>query len=380
MLTGLGQAIAYVDKEDSGILISPSYLKENDFKIGTYLKKIIKEQLGDKPVGLVTFDPDDLENIFFEVDPFFNYLKNSTLNINTGVSLNKIDAKYWTWWRDYSPHAYVELLLSSLKFRNLNAKEKEQEAWDDYYFNKFSTNSVRNTLNLVNSNIKKIGGNSFIPHETTKKELLKKIQGEKLGPKVTLKYGSVTNQSTALSYLYDRSANKNIKENHYRNYKKNHVNTLNTLGLWDENNEITNFGSSLINVYINNKSQWSKELDNEFLLMILIKGKYRQLIKDILEFQKNNLPDNNIKSSGDLRKALEEYFKDKGFVKSNPNRKTSGSREYLTEELQLLKTFKLVLNHGLNKNIPFDHKVGYVFDEILLDKLTEEYYEKYGDL
>ena len=66
ILTGLGQTIAYLrDKQNSAsVLVIPKVLDTDDFKIGTFMKKIFDEQIyGKLPIALYSFENFDPTNV-----------------------------------------------------------------------------------------------------------------------------------------------------------------------------------------------------------------------------------------------------------------------------------------------------------------------------
>ena len=107
---------------------------------------------------------------------------------------------------------------------------------------------------------------------------------------------------------------------------------------------------------------------------MLIKGRWRNLVLDIEEFQKENLPNNNYASNVELREHLQEYFKSRGYVKTNINRSVTQKRKWLQAELQLLNKL------GLRKlDEEKSKKVGFVFDFNKINKFSEAYYKEYKD-
>ena len=73
---------------------------------------------------------------------------------------------------------------------------------------------------------------------------------------------------------------------------------------------------------------------------------------------------------------LYKYFDDRGYIKKNPGRSSSGSRKFLTSELQIW--FKLGLKTKFkNQTRHFDQKKGYDFDFKKIEKLTSDFYREY---
>ena len=104
ILTGLGQAIAYLNNNNN----SASYLmcpdKVENFEMGKFMQNIFTKIIYKKlPIGLITFDPNNLKNIKLRCN-IANIFKIQKIT-ERGVNRN-----YWAAYRDSYPHANLFLL------------------------------------------------------------------------------------------------------------------------------------------------------------------------------------------------------------------------------------------------------------------------------
>ena len=77
----------------------------------------------------------------------------------------------------------------------------------------------------------------------------------------------------------------------------------------------------------------------------------------------------------DYLKFLYNELDKKGHISKNPNRKTSGSRRFLTAERQLWGKLDLIKKNGSRYFFPGK---GYIFNKERIMKLISEFYKNYG--
>ena len=106
--------------------------------------------------------------------------------------------------------------------------------------------------------------------------------------------------------------------------------------------------------------------------VLLVEGKHHNLIEEIKEITNKNFDD----EPAYLDHIFNEMDK-RGHVAKNPERKTSGTRRYLTAEKQLWGRFGLIKKNG---NTYFNKNIGYVFENKRIDELVKKYYINYGDV
>ena len=71
-------------------------------------------------------------------------------------------------------------------------------------------------------------------------------------------------------------------------------------------------------------------------------------------------------------------MKKRGHVATNPNRKTSGTRDYLRSEKQLWARMGLIKKTTSNRY--FFQDEGYIFNNSKIEKLVDNFYKNYGDV
>ena len=63
LLTGIGQCVAYLNKNGAAYLVAPNTVSDNA-NIGDYLEETFKKNIFDKlPIGLVTYNGYDFNNL-----------------------------------------------------------------------------------------------------------------------------------------------------------------------------------------------------------------------------------------------------------------------------------------------------------------------------
>ena len=361
MMTGLGQSIAYLNKSDASYLVSPSRLSEDlDFDLEIYLKEIfLKFIKGKLPIGLIIYDGENIDNIRLSVEIDSILYSKSDLKLLSGQKGS--DQPYWAFWRDYSVDAFYKLALSSSNIKS--KKNRSDKVYDEFYFNYFATPDVIETLNPISTDILKPDMKTkMIPFETKKKELKSEV------------LSGLKSQTEAKEYFYKKCLSKNETDNLYRDYKKNLFSTMKHLNLWDENFCLTNLGIRFVE-RCQLKANDAVTLKQEFAQILLVEGKHDTLIEDIINYTENadltNIDDSKYKEN------LRDFFETSGFIKRNPNRSTSGSRKFLTEQLQLWNHLDLKEKVG---NRHFIQNKGYVFNIKLIESLVSKFYENYGDV
>ena len=354
ILTGLGQAIAYLNKNNNSAsyLICPN--KVENFEIGSFMENLFKKKIFEKlPIGLITFDPKNLQKIKIRCNIANSFGIQKTIERN-------INRNYWAAYRDSYPYATYYLLNISNNLNPLIAN-RSKVIWDNFYDNYLGINNAKKTLSLVNSKIRKWDGGFQILLESKKRKLQKQIDEGAISIKNALE---IVNKDTA----------KNVTDNNYQDLKKNHFNFINHLKLWDHDSKnLTNLGLTFAN-----RVKEGKNINQEIAKVLLISGKHRELIETIEKFYKNQRKYNKkiYSNENELREDLYKYFDDRGYIKKNPGRSSSGSRKFLTSELQIW--FKLGLKTKFkNQTRHFDQKKGYGFDFKKIEKLTSDFYREY---
>lgn len=360
IMTGVGQAIAYLNKSHASILVCSS--KVEDFDIGDYLKKTFKKFIyGKLPIALFTYDGEKLENLKLLVD-----IEPSLYNaeIISKMPFRGSGNPYFAFWRDLPIDGFYKLAKSSIDISSNN--ERSEKVWDEFFFKYYAPPETLSTLEDINSRIYfEDMERKMVPFSSRKRTLRSEVKEEK----ITLKQ--------ALKKLEDHGWSKEVTDNNYRDYKKNHFNFMNHNNLWDEDFNLTPLGQRFVERYEANIN-FPKKLVDEMAQILLVEGKHHNLIEEIKEITSENASEDSL---DDEEKYLENIYtemKKRGHVATNPNRKTSGTRDYLRSEKQLWARMGLIKKTTSNRY--FFQDEGYIFNNSKIEKLVENFYKNYGDV
>ena len=388
VLTGLGQAIAYLNSADASYLICPSMI--DDFNMESFLKDTFKKSIIDKlPVGLIVFDGG------------FNEYKNIRLSVDISEKLrctNQIlkngEVSPWAIWRDNPTLGIVRLIESC----SIQANKSIDERWA-YFFNQYyAPAKVRNTFDLVSNDLYMFDPDGkyqipFSTHKITIKnyfdekltyediEKLPRYQGQKGANRLHYLEGIPKNKPLSetdyLKLLANHCWEPNVKENLYQNYKKNYKNFIVHLNLCDLELKPTKLGERFVErclKSINTSTDiyyQSQHINNELAQILLVSGKHHDLIIDLLDAQLA------IPETDELETVLEKfvrYFDAKGFLPRNANRKITGERKFLQAEKQIWGHLNLINKTSSTK----DNLLHFEMNKI--NKLVDDFYENYGDV
>lgn len=355
VMTGLGQAIAYLNKSHASILVCSSVV--DDFKMGDYLIKTFNKFIyGKLPIALFTYDGENLENLKLAVDFDPNLFDKNKIN---QIPFKGSGLPYFAFWRDLPIDGIYKLCKSA---NDVSLKtNRSEEVWDEFFYKYYAPSECLGTLNDIESNIYfEDMKTKMIPFSTRKKNLRIEVSNKKITEK------------EALKILEKKSWSKEETDNNYRDYKKNFFNFMNHNNLWDENFYLTPLGSRFLERYEKNIKS-PQVLIDEMSQILLVEGKHHNLIEEIKEISNKNFND----ETAYLEHIFNEMDK-RGHVAKNPERKTSGARKYLTAEKQLWGRLDLIKKNSSNRY--FFNKDGYVFNNKRIDKLVKDYYLNYGDV
>jgi len=381
ILTGLGQAIAYLNAADASYLICPSRI--DGFDMEDFLKQTFDRSVKGKiPVGLIVFDGhfNEYKNIRLSVDISEN-LK------STNIKLQQSKVAPWAIWRDNPAIGIVRLVESGA----IDELKTGADRWA-YFFNTFYAPDKVKSLDVVENDLYIFSPDKYHTPFSTHKKRIKQYLGEKLTyqdilkrykeKKYRLHYldGISTTgelkESDYMRLLANHSWNPEIKENIFQNYKKNYKNFVVHTNLVDNEFKATPQGARFVerckNIIdsVKDISVQSKKINDELAQIILVPGKHYDLILDI------NLAQDSIKRNLTGKEVLESYvkfFDKKGFLPRNINRKTSGDRGFLQSEKQIWKHLGF-LEAELTANNYFR------FDMTRIEGLIDDYFDNYGDV
>ncbi len=349
MMTGLGQAIAYLRKANASYLVSPSRI--DDFDMENFLRSTFETFIkGKLPVGLIIYDGEDLSNIRLSCD--IEDAPNAQRR-----ELQLTDEPYWCWWRDTPPDLILKLGLSAQD--TITQTDRSKEVWNHFWDNYYAIPDTRTSLKNVESNVFNFDlMTKMIPFESLKRKLRQDLELNKI------------NINDALEILKIKGWGQGYTENNYQNYKKNFTITMDHINFWDENKELTPLGQKFVDrnkYHINN-------LVDEFAQIMLVEGKHENLIIDIENISKGL---NSITDQNDYLQDIHDHLDKLGYIAKNPNRTTSGTRKFLVAEKQLWGHFSILKKNG---NTYFHPGVGFVFDHQRINHLVELFYKNYSDV
>ena len=352
MMTGLGQAIAYLKKAHGSYLVSPSEIE--DFNMETFLLETFNEFIeGKLPVGLIIYDGINLENIRIICDIHPSFAEQTR-------ELTLTKEPYWCWWRDSPPDLSFKLGLSALAVSSKQNRSKL--VWDHFWDNYFALPSTRSTVENIDSDVFTFDmATKMIPFETLKKDLRAKLESNQ-----------VTN-TAALNELKIKGWGQGYLENNYQNFKKNFTIFMDHINFWDENKSLTPLGLRFIERYTACGNDSSKIID-EFAQILLVEGKHDSLISDLETISEGmGVIRGNFSYNKDLYDALDK----KGYIAKNPNRTSSGARKPFQSEKQLWGHLKIIKKNG---NTYFFENKGFIFDKVRIEFLVTEFYKNYADV
>ncbi len=360
IMTGVGQAIAYLNKSHASILVCSSKVEE--FNIGNYLKETFNKFIyGKLPIALFTYDGENLENLrlLVDIDPKL-YVEEKISKITFRGS----GLPYFAFWRDLPVDGFYKLTKSAQDIKL--PENRSENVWDEFFYKYYAPEKSLRTLEEIKSNIFfEDMRTKMIPFSSRKRDLRSKVDE------------GIISLKNALKQLKDYGWSKEVTDNNYRDYKKNHFNFMNHNNLWDENYYLTPLGKRFLERY-ESKIDSPQKLIDEMAQILLVEGKHHNLIEEIKEITQDDNINKNLESEEEYLKNIYEEMKKRGHVATNPNRKISNSRKYLQSEKQLWGRMGLVKKTSSNRY--FFQNEGYVFLNNRIDKLVENFYKNYGDV
>jgi hypothetical protein len=336
ILTGLGQAISYLDFSSMSYLAIPETIVDN-FNIKEYMCNLFENRgINSKfPIGLVVYkndNPLDLE-IVKEID---NDLNPRTMTDNRNVG------SYWATYKDSNPHTIW--LLLDIAYNLDERTDRKDKIWEEFFDNYYCPKNKKYNGEECVSNVNHWNegfGKGF-------SETFKPLKDDFKDNRITL--GQLTQE------IDNIIGKNNTGDSLYKSYSKNRMPLLAHLGLWDEQYYLTESGYDLHKtgkIYGPNSNVFKDKLAK----IILIEGKHLDLILDI----ENSTRNKNFNSVGDAKKEVTDQLEDKGLIKRNPNRSPdpNNAKDDFESEFQLWNKVGFVLKQGRsfyikNKGFNFD--------------------------
>lgn len=276
-LTGLGQALAYLQKHTYSGLIVPRVCEDN-FRISDFIKDTLtSDEFRDVPISLIAYDQSTInKDVGKSIELMKGISSIRTSRIKTTSSNNRT---YWCWWRDASNYEMFNLLELSDKYRNVSGDIYTGKVYPEFY------------ELLVTGGTKQWDGS---PREKTRSDAS------------------------------------------FKSEKQNYKIPLFQLGLWNQSEgRITVKGYKLL-ILGKLYGPDSREFIDYLTYLLLVDGKHLDLINDVEKFQKlyqNWMPETRTK----YLVMLEDYLEDKGSIgERKPSAVSTGAKEsYIRDEPKL---------------------------------------------
>lgn len=395
LLTGLGQALAYLTIKTEGKLVNDASLlvipeKIEGFPIGDFLEDLFNSLLVDKiPIGLVTFKEDDPANLKLRCN-----LPNS-LQTNYEVSYEKAlsrgndpkkaeqvakteiglknkggGATYWTAWREGYPDNIYHFVKKAFDNPNIS----KDEIYEKYYYDCYChpPNTIKDLDPIKNGMY--TWDKPQIWQETVKRTLQKYVNSGEITldqALLRLEFESSNSQKRKneifhkIKDLPSTTKDKSSTDGNFVGIRKNLANTIRHLGLWDgESYKVTNRGEILLS-----RIEEGNDPIEELGILLFGAGRWDELIIDITDFQdKIEVPERK----EDFDDLLKDEFLSKGFISVNPERRSGGGRDLLQSEYQVWGHLKI--RSGF-----FKAYQGYSFDEDRIRRFKDKYQECYEE-
>lgn len=324
ILTGLGQALAYLRFSNLSYLIIPEYLE--DFKIADYMQKVFSSLIEEKmPLGLIAYKNDDP----YEISMLHRVAQ---IRKETPERREDHDGSFWAKHLDM-PIPLFHLILHYLYQKKVN--NESEDAFAKCWKERIAP--VENLKNLVpspiydvkNDVIKTLTGKKDIAYFETKINNIKKL--------------SKRNRQKAIQGLLADADVKTSADNMYSSVRKNCLNFMRHVGMLDSLSNLTDAGFQMYHLGLMHGPN-SQMFRDYFTRMVLIDGHHIDLIYDLdrLSYGKQGQ-----KSFREIKKMMLEDYESRGMIKRNPNRRTSATsasqaNKFLGHEMTLWRSLGLL--------------------------------------
>lgn len=327
ILTGVGQAIAYLQRSSVSYLIAPENIE--GFNMKEYLQNLFKDLLRKIPVGLITYDINNPSDVDLAVNVI------DTSRTPKGYKKSS-DNRYWAKHQDLPlPLFYLILHYYYLKRVGLLKGESPYAVcWQKHMAPSKIVDELEvcPTTDLEGNPIKTMSGDEYV---TYCKDILKNIK---------IKYNQQEDQRKALAYqiaTQKSSSHKGPWDNNYNKVRRYILAFYKQIGMIDSNDDLTDRGFKLYQIGLINGAE-SKIFKDYFSREILITGCHFDLIVDFDKYYREKC--NELKSIGKIMDYMEQEYENNGFIKRNPHRKArlENHKTFLVHERTLWKYLNLV--------------------------------------
>ena len=336
ILTGLGQAIAYLQFSDLSYLVIPETVE--DYNIAAHLGDIFDTIVEDKlPVGLISYKngvPEDVE-----------LAHNVAHLVGHGVKHTKIqNSRFWANYVDL-PIPLFHLILHYAYLKKINGSDEDAFAacWRD------ALAPLENLLKLAPQPFRDVAGQIVMTPRGNKPQ----VYFEKTVDKIRKLSGA--ERHAAITEMIKRADPATKGDTMYASVRKNCIPFMHHVGMLDSACELTGDGIKMYHLGISNGPQ-SRVFRDYFARMVLLEGHHIDLIYDMerlaCEFRGQ-------KDDKDLKAIMLDEYTKKGMYKPNPGRKVASNpktpaESFLKDEVILWKCLDLVRETPGKPTIAFD--------------------------
>lgn len=327
ILTGLGQAIAYLGRCHVAYLICPQYVE--DFNIADYLKDIFNNYLKNKiSVGLITYNVDNPSDVKMAVNV------ESISKSAAKVSTNR-DNRFWAKHQDL-PLPLFDLILHHFYMKKMGTLEGDPyaECWKKYMISPTLSEDLKvlPVKDLEGNPIKTMAGDRYVTYNKVIVDNAIKDTADEEERKRIVRHAIATEKPS--------DWDKGNWDNNYKKVRRYILAFFHQINVIDSNNEITSKGIKLHQQSLTNGVE-SKIYRDYFTKEVLIDGCHFDLIVDFDRMYRKKSPDCNMK---EFLMQMENEYEKTGNIKRNPGRKADkeNRKVFLQHERTLWKYLNLV--------------------------------------
>lgn len=330
ILTGLGQAIAYLQRSNVAYLVIPKVV--DNFNMEDYLKTVFEKTIKNKiPVGLICYDVDNPSNVALTVDiP-------KSLRLSKAVPIDKNNnSRYWAKHQDL-PLPLFDLILHYYYKQRIepdsNIVDPYAQCWVEHMVSKETIKDFmpRPVTDLKGNPIKTMSGNKDVTYNEDLIIRMKKAKATDVQIRSALQNACATTKPKAYKGTWD---------NNYKKVKRYIVAFMKQINMIDNSGQITERGIKLHQVSLINGVD-SKLYRDYFTKEVLITGSHFDLIIDFDRMYRSKNPSTSLQS---FLRDMESTYETSGNIKRNPGRKADekNSKPFLEHERTLWKYLDLV--------------------------------------
>lgn len=333
ILTGVGQAMAYLSSASLSYLVAPKMLEGHD--LSGYLERLFQRTVcGRIPLGLICYGDDEAKELEMIVDV------GRSMSLTTAPSSQGRIGRYWAKHIDLPLHGLW--LILDLAYQLPDCPDRINVLWQAFWDRYLFPQNQRTTLDVQPSLVIKHDGNPLYILDRVKRKLQAQVD-----------LGGLTH-AAAMAQIQTKIDPAASGDNYYKSYKKNFFPFIGHLKLWDDNGHLTEDGLLLHRIGKIHGSR-TETFKNYFAGILLFSGKHLELMLDVEELTRNK----NFNSSEEAVSHVETSYVQRGLYKPSPNSVTTGTVQFLKYERIIWGQLGFLKKANNSQFIP--HR-GFVFD------------------